>query len=95
VDLRAYARDKPCMLRIPGVCNGNKATTVLCHIKRGWAGSPKPPDLCAVWGCCDCHDAIDGRRQFDGYTRVALDALILRALCQQLAEYAHLGVVTW
>jgi len=95
MDLRANARDKPCMLRIPGVCNGDKRTVVLCHIKRGWTGSSKPPDICAVWGCCDCHDAIDGRRQFDGYTREQLNTFILTALCQQLALYAYDGVLKW
>jgi hypothetical protein len=95
MDLRAYARDKPCTLRIPLVCNRDWKTTVLCHIKRGWCGSIKPPDVCAVRGCSACHDVIDGRNMHHGYTREQVDSFILRALCEQLAEYCHTGVLTW
>ena len=59
--LRQEARDKPCQIRIPGVCNGNPETTVLCHLNSGGMGM-KASDLAAgAWGCSSCHDAIDGR----------------------------------
>lgn len=93
MNLRTLARGKPCMCRFPGICNGNPETTVLAHLKRGgWCGSVKPPDVCGVWACSSCHDAIDGRVKVD---RKLLDADILGALCRQLVEYVKLGVVKW
>jgi hypothetical protein len=95
LNLRKLAAGKDCVVRLPGVCNGNPETTVLAHLKRGWCGSVKPPDICGVYACSACHDAIDGRRRFDEYTREQIDAILLRALCQQLAGYAKEGVVKW
>ena len=67
-NLRQEARGKPCMIRIPGVCNGNSETVVLCHIHKpsisGGMGM-KAVDLLASWGCSDCHDAVDGRSKYD------------------------------
>lgn len=63
MNLRDAARDKPCQVRIPGVCNGQNETTVLAHI--GIAGTRgmgyKGPDLAAAWCCSDCHNVIDSR----------------------------------
>jgi hypothetical protein len=96
MDLRALARDKPCYLRIPAICNRDNKTTVLCHLKGwGWCGSIKPPDLCAVPGCSACHDVIDGRNTHHGYTRDQLAAFILRALLELLTDYAGNGIVHW
>ena len=60
---RKAAKDKPCMIRIPGVCNGNPETTVLCHYRLGnYNGAGlKPDDSMAAWGCSDCHSMVDGR----------------------------------
>jgi hypothetical protein len=93
-DLRKLARDKPCNLRLPGYCTREKDTTVLCHIKRGWCGSSKPPDVVAVWGCHACHAVIDGRIKTD-WSRAEVDSMILRALCEQLVWYSDNGVITW
>ena len=51
------------MARIPGICNHDPATTVLCHIRRPWnAGvGMKPDDLHGFFACSACHDEIDGR----------------------------------
>lgn len=94
MNLRTLARDKDCFLRLPGVCNWKPETVVLCHIKRGWCGSLKPPDIVGVWGCCACHDVIDGRTR-SPWTEHELDSMILRALCEQLAFYAKHGIVKW
>lgn len=95
MNLREYARGKPCDVRAPYVCTRDDRETVLAHIKRAWCGSIKPPDICAVHACYACHDLIDGRRTFDGYTPEAIDSLLLRALVQRLADYAQKGVITW
>ncbi len=58
--LRNAARDESCTLRLPG-CNGDTATTVLCHIRLfGWGGmSGKPHDFLACYGCANCHAILD------------------------------------
>lgn len=90
--LRKFAAGKPCMLRMPGVCNFNEETTVLAHIRRGGTAGVgmKPPDMCAIWACSNCHDLIDqrNRRGDDQY-----DSDILRALCQQLEWYEKHEVI--
>lgn len=62
-DLRTYARGKECMVRIPGVCNFDPATTVLAHPRlAGLTGvGMKAPDEIGAWACSNCHDAIDRR----------------------------------
>jgi hypothetical protein len=62
-DLRKLAEGKPCMIRIPGICNHDPATTVLAHIRMaGITGAGiKAPDLLGAWACSDCHDECDRR----------------------------------
>lgn len=61
--LRKAARGQPCLVRIPGVCNGDPETTVLAHWRApGLAGmGQKPHDLIGAWACSACHDEVDGR----------------------------------
>ena len=84
MNLRKLANGKPCMVRLPGVCNFNSDTTVLAHIRRGGVAGmgKKPPDLCGLWACSDCHDVIDGRRP---HLRQDLESDILEGLCRTLA----------
>lgn len=61
--IKDAARGSPCTLRIAGCCNYDTETTVLSHIrdfKTGGTGL-KPDDICAVFACMACHDAIDRR----------------------------------
>lgn len=69
--LRKSARGRECQIRIPGVCNFNPETTVLCHLNGAGMGM-KHPDLFGAFGCSACHDAIDGR------IRTGMPATILR-----------------
>lgn len=66
-DLRKLARGRPCMVRYPGICNGNPETTVLAHVRlAGITGvGLKSPDPLASWCCSSCHDAADGRANSD------------------------------
>ena len=68
MNLRKFAKGKECQLRIPGICNHNPETTVLCHLRLGNVAGvgQKPPDLCAVHACSGCHDALDGRTDASG-----------------------------
>jgi Protein of unknown function (DUF1364) len=62
--IRASARDQECALRFPGVCNYRTDTTVLCHsnlLEDGKGYGIKAPDERGAYGCCRCHDVLDGR----------------------------------
>lgn len=62
VDLRRAARARPCLVRVPHVCDGGGETTVLAHYRlAGYAGvGIKPDDILGAWCCGPCHAAIDG-----------------------------------
>ena len=80
---RRAARGRDCTLMIPGVCNRDPATTVLCHSNRladGKGMGLKAPDSAACFGCSDCHDVLDGRRPLPGWmTRQQLEDTFDRA----------------
>lgn len=61
--IRKSARNQPCQIRLPGICNRNPETVVLAHYRM--AGSCgmgiKPPDWQAAYACSACHDEIDRR----------------------------------
>lgn len=65
--LRKAARGRPCMVRIPYICNGDPATVVLAHYRLpGYCGTGyKPDDALGAWCCSACHDAVDGRSKGD------------------------------
>lgn len=96
MNLRDYARDQPCQIRIPDVCNHNSATTVLCHLRMveiAYQGS-KPPDLIAAWGCSNCHDAVDRRRYMDldfDFVRMCHLQGVIRTQAKLIKE----GLVSW
>ena len=52
--LRESAKGQPCMVRIPGVCNGNPETTVLAHLNGGGMGM-KNPDFFASFSLSLIH----------------------------------------
>lgn len=68
-DKRKEARGKECMVRIPGVCNGNPETTVLAHYRMaGYSGMGlKPDDDLGAWCCSACHDICDSRTHREGF----------------------------
>lgn len=57
------AHGRECYLRFPGICNGNPATVVPCHLRIGGVGGMglKPPPVCSLPGCHECHAVLDGR----------------------------------
>ena len=54
------AKGEECQIRIPGVCNFNPETTVLCHLNGGGVGM-KRKDIHGAYGCSSCHDVVDGK----------------------------------
>ena len=91
--LRRAAQGKPCMVRIPGVCNHNPETVVLAHIRRGGIGGigMKPNDLIGCYACDACHSEIDRRtRRVPQYE---MDGYILEAMCRTLDAVVRDGLV--
>ena len=80
--LRKAAKGQCCTLRLEG-CSWDQSNVFLCHIRRfGIAGmGEKPPDLCGLYACQNCHDLLDMRKG-DGVS----DTDILRALLLTLVQ---------
>lgn len=58
--IRKSAKGQDCTIRIPGFCNFNPDTVVLCHMGgAGWG--MKSNDIHAAYGCSECHKIIDGQ----------------------------------
>ena len=57
------ARQQPCTLVIPGICNRDPDTTVLAHVGRHGSAKRNHDDE-AVYACSSCHDAIDYRSKY-------------------------------
>jgi len=53
------AKNKDCLIRIPGHCNFDESTTVHCH-KNGGGMSMKSNDILGARGCSGCHGVVDG-----------------------------------
>lgn len=60
--LLEMARNRPCLLLVPGICNHRVDTTVAAHSNlsiHGKAGARKADDHYSVWGCAACHYWLD------------------------------------
>jgi len=81
--IRRAAAGQECTLALPGVCNFDPATVVLCHsnsLADGKGMGLKAPDTAACFGCSSCHDVLDGRRQRPiGMTALMLEGAFVRA----------------
>jgi hypothetical protein len=86
VNLRKLAKGQDCQARLPG-CLVSPDTVVLAHIRRANVAGmgQKPPDLCGVYACANCHNLIDGRQHLANFSRLELDQMILYAMCRTLA----------
>lgn len=65
--LRAFARNQPCTLLLPG-CDGGGATTVLAHGRGGGMGT-KLHDTQGCHACAPCHAQLDAMSR-DEFWRV-------------------------
>jgi len=71
LNYRKMARDKPCMVRLPG-CDGGGPTTVLAHYRlSGYCGVGMKPDdfIFGAWSCFSCHELIDRRACIPNLTK--------------------------
>jgi len=86
--LRDSARGRDCTVRSKH-CNFNTETTILAHLPCGSTGmGMKSPDNMAVFACCNCHDAIDGRVKSD-----ITELQLLRALCETQMYWIEQGLL--
>lgn len=89
LNLRKFARGKPCQVRIVGVCSFDDSETVLAHIRLGGVGGTgmKPPDLCGVHACLNCHREID--LHTSNMTQLERESYILHGLLRTLREVSR------
>lgn len=59
--ITSLAKDRPCLIRLPGICNGDPKRTVPCHFRmQGLSGIGYIPDaIFFAFGCDDCHRICD------------------------------------
>lgn len=95
IDIRAYARGKPCLIRVPGYCNREKETTVYCHYRLvGYSGMGlKMADLFGAFGCSDCHDIVDRRRIVTEIPRSLAQLYHLEGVIRTQAYLAERGIL--
>lgn len=86
-DLTKLCHGQQCFLRFPGVCSGNPERVVPCHLRIGNVGGTgqKPPPICCLPGCFECHNLLDSRVQSDLYTQDEIRSMTLMGLVQWLA----------
>jgi hypothetical protein len=67
------AKGELCLIRIPGICNHDRETTVYCNANGSAAGKGigmKSEDELGAYGCYACHMVVDGQRKPpEGWTR--------------------------
>lgn len=92
--IRKSAQDKPCDVRLPGICNFDNSTTVAAHIRiAGVTGvGMKPSDLLTVRACSACHDVMDGRVKTD-FNPDFIRMCVYEGHLRTLIEYEKEGVV--
>lgn len=93
--LTETARNAPCLIRVPGICNYNPETTVACHyrsVSMGAGVGIKPSDILSAHGCSDCHSAIDGRVKTD-FTRDELRLMHAEGVLRTIDKLVKLGKV--
>lgn len=86
MNLRKLAEGQNCQVRFPG-CRYAPETVVLAHIRRANVAGmgQKPPDLCGVYACDQCHSIIDGRNFIANVTKTDIDLAVFHALLRTLA----------
>jgi len=92
--LLSMARGRPCLFRIPGVCNFDPETTVACHSNlsiHGKAGARKADDEYSAWGCFTCHSHIDQGKGDATAKELAFMGAHLAQVCEWRAIAASAG----
>lgn len=90
--LRDSARGQPCLVRIPGHCNFDPATTVLAHLNGGGMGTKKS-DLQGAFCCSSCHDVIDGRVRVKDYIPELIELMHRQGVERTQQHWLDIGMV--
>jgi hypothetical protein len=95
-DLRQEARGEQCTIRVPGICCGDPAKVVLCHVRIiGISGiGMKSPDALAAYGCHPCHDLVDGRTKTN-YTLADRRLFLLEGMARTQHKLIQRGILRW
>ena len=91
------ARGEDCQIRISGVCNFDRATTVWAHANGSAAGKGigmKSPDLLGAYGCFACHQCVDGQRPPPmGWTRDDVRLAFWQGHARSILKLIEKGIV--
>ena len=84
--LTKSAQGEPCLIRIPGICNGNHETTVGCHFRlSGFSGMGfKSPDWLLAFGCSACHQWCDTHKE--PHNQLAFAHGVFRTIARQIEK---------
>ena len=93
--LRDLAHGKDCQIRIPSICNGDPATTVLAHYSMaGVSGKGlKSPDILGAWACSACHDYADGRKRSANFNREQIRFMHAEGVLRTQNELYRMGII--
>lgn len=91
-NIQKSAKGEPCMVRIPGVCNGNSETTVLAHLNGAGVGC-KHGDHKAAYACSACHSWLDGGYVQSGYGRTTRDLWHLESVIRTQDRLIERGLL--
>lgn len=90
--IRSSARGEPCLVCIPGICNGDPQTTVLAHLNGAGIGR-KAPDHEAAYACSACHQWLDGGYAQTGYNRDTRDLWHLQGVIRTQRRLIDKGLL--
>jgi hypothetical protein len=93
--LTKIARDKPCLVRLPG-CSGGGEDTVAAHYRSVSLGAGvafKTNDYLTSWACFSCHQIIDGVKRLSDYTKDQIRLAHAEGVMRTLNELIRLGKV--
>ena len=91
--IQKSARGEECTLRIPGVCNGNPETVVLCHAPYPGRSGMRTHDWWAAYGCSSCHDFADHRSGGEAFGTV-LDRYWMPAIHETQFKLIEKGLIS-
>lgn len=94
--LLEMARDRPCLLMVPGVCNHRTDTTVAAHSNfaayGGKAKNRRADDCYSVWSCAACHIPwLDQPIGHDGPTKAQKEAAFMEAHLRQVLAWRQVA----
>ena len=94
---RDGSRGQHCKLRIAGVCEDNRETTVFCHFPdRHYGKSQKASDTSGADGCQRCHDVMDRRVKMPNGDLISREDWLfyaLRGIQETLEDRVARGIV--